>query len=319
MLLAGCNPDQPKPPNTPPAPVAQPDPPQHTLAAPPQPKDPVLATLNGQEITRGQLEAPLIEGYGLNVLLNISQLELAKREAARVGVTVSPADLQAEMDLTMKKMFREAKPDEYPQLLQQVLQNQRITRPEFDLVMQTNAYLRKLAEPKVTAQIGDKELQEAFNALYGEKVQIRHIECSNLQEIAEAKRRLATGEKFEDVARALSRNARTAGLGGELPPFSRAAAGYPANFKEAAFGLKEGEVSDAVAVGPAYHVIKLDKRIAPTAIKYQDVKESVREEVTDRLMQATIAAMRNAIAAQMQTELNVVDPVLAKQYQQRLN
>src|SRR2546422_6501732 len=59
--------------------------------------------------------------------------------------------------------------------------------------------------------------------------------------------------------------------------------------------------------------------MSPRVNKYQDVNESVQKEVTDRLMQATIAAMRTAIAAQMQAELKVVDPVLAKQYQQRLS
>src|SRR5262249_43050637 len=100
-LQMGCKPDQPAPPRSPPlAPTAGGDDTAHSTAAPATQSDPVLASLNGQDITLKQLEAPLIEGYGLNVLLNLSQLELAKKEAARAGITVSPEDIQAELDLT---------------------------------------------------------------------------------------------------------------------------------------------------------------------------------------------------------------------------
>jgi foldase protein PrsA len=255
----------------------------------------------------------------LNVLLNLAQLELARQEAAKFNITVSAPDFETERELTLSKMFKDATKDQYPQLLEQFLQSKRVSRPEFEMVMQTNAYLRKIAEPQVQKQIGEEQLREAFNSLYGETVQIRHIECANLTEIADVKRRLAAGEKFEDVARTASRNARTASLGGELPPFSIAAAGYPKTFKEAAFALKEGEVSDAVAVNDTYHLIKLEKRIAPRAVKYEDVKDSVREEVTDRLMQATIATMRARLSAQTQGRLQILDPVLKKQYEAREN
>jgi foldase protein PrsA len=327
MLVAGCTPDQPKP-NSPPAPVAQ----NAHESATVQPvtlatdsssasaKDEIVATVNNQPLTLRQLESPLIEGYGLNVLLNLAQLELARQEAAKQNITLSAEDFAAERDLTLGKMFKDASKEEHPWLLEQFLQTQRVSRPEFELVLQTNAYLRKIAEPKVLQQVGEAQLQEAFNSLYGETIQVRHIECANLQEIAEAKRRLAAGEKFDDIARSMSRNARTGPMGGELPPFSIAAAGYPKTFKEAAFELKkEGDVSEAVAVNNTYHLIKLEKRIPPRAVKFEDVKDSVREEVTDRLMQATIATMRQALASQTQAQLKIMDPVLKKQYDARVN
>jgi parvulin-like peptidyl-prolyl isomerase len=325
--LWGCNPNEPKPPTAPPQPTAG----QHDASSPkPTPqktmsndsslapaRDEVIATVDSRPITMRQLEAPLVEGYGLNVLLNLTQLDLARQEAAKLNITLSAADFEAERDFTLSKMFKDATKEQYPQLLDQFLQQQRVSRPEFELVMQTNAYLRKIAAPQVQKQIGEEQLREAFNSLSGETVQVRHIECNNLQEIAEAKRRLAAGESFDAVARAVSRNARTGPMGGELPPFSMAAAGYPKTFKEASFALKEGEVSDAVAVNSTYHLIKLEKRIPPRAIKYEDVKESVRDEVTERLMQATIATMRQTLAAQTQQKLLILDPVMKKQYDDR--
>jgi len=327
-FIGGCNPNEPKPPTDPPKPTAAPDDRASANSAVPQksmsndsslapPRDEVIATVDNEPITMRQLEAPLVEGYGLNVLLSLTQLDLARQEAARKGITLSAQDFEAERDFTLGKMFKDATKDQYPQLLDQFLLQQRVSRPEFELVMQTNAYLRKIAAPVVQKQVGEEQLKEAFNSLYGETVQVRHIECNNLQEIAEAKRRLAAGEPFDSVAKAISRNARTGPMGGELPPFSMAAAGYPKTFKEAAFALKEGEVSDAVAVNSTYHLIKLEKRIPPRAVKYEDVKDSVRDEVTERLMQATIANMRQALAVQTQQKLQILDPVMKKQYEDR--
>src|SRR5439155_11689340 len=127
-------------------------------------------------------------------LINIATLESAKQEAAVRKLVVSPADVDAEREQTLNKLFGDAKKDDYPQLLEQFLTQQRISRPEFDIWLQTNAYLRKIAEPMVKENITEDRLQESFKALYGETVQVRHIQCANPQEIAEAKRRLAAGE-----------------------------------------------------------------------------------------------------------------------------
>ena len=124
-------------------------------------RDEVIATVAGRSITLSQLTKPLIEGYGLNVLLNIVQLELAKEYAAKAAppITVSPQDIAAERESTLAKMFRDASKDEYAQLLDQLLVQQHISRADFDLVIETNAYLRKLAEPLLKDKITDTNLQ----------------------------------------------------------------------------------------------------------------------------------------------------------------
>jgi parvulin-like peptidyl-prolyl isomerase len=280
---------------------------------------PVVATLGDITITRDQLAKPLIEGYGLNCMLNLLQLDLARQEAARRKLTVTAADITAEQETTIAKLFKDAGKEEYPQLLDQFLRQQHISRPEFAIFIETNAYLHKIAAPAVASGITEDRLQESFKALYGETVQVRHIQCSNLDEIGEAKRRLAAGEPFEKVARDLSRNARTAPAGGELPPFSRYATGYPENFKDAAFSLKPGEVSDPVQAEGVYHLIKLEKRFEPKAVKYEDVKDSLREDLTDRLTQSAVKQLRGDLVAKIAQSLKVQDPVLAPQYEAKKN
>jgi foldase protein PrsA len=291
----------------------------HPLRSTNDPSDDIIATLAGKPITLADIQRPLIEGYGLNILLNIVQLDLAKQEAEHAGVTVSDEDFKNERQRTLAKLFQDADKSDYEQLFVQFLQQEHISRVEFDLVLQTNAYLRKVAEPMVSGKINDAALQEAFRELYGETVQVRHIQLANMQEVIEAKRRLAAGEPFAQVAQEMSRNARTASLGGELPPFSRQTSGYPQAFKDAAFALKEGEVSDVVEAEGAYHLIQLVHRIAPKAVKFEDVKDSLRDDLQDRLVQATIKDLRARIAQDAIKELIITDPVLKQQYDQQLH
>jgi parvulin-like peptidyl-prolyl isomerase len=317
--------------------------------APAQPaaatQGPVVAQVGNAAVTLDQLQKPLIQAYGLNILLNLVQLEVAKENAAKAGVTVTPDDVARETQITIDRMFEqsneklvdraraardkgdEAKAKEIEDQIktdnakafEQFLQNQRITRAEFDIVTETNAYLRKIAEPMLAGKITDEALQEAFKSLYGETVKARHIQCDNMQEILKVQERLKSGEPFEKVAREMSRNKGTASMGGMLPPFSRNTQGLPEAFKQAAFSLKPGERSEAVSAEGGYHIIQLDERIAPKAVKYEDVKESLRKDVNARAVDAAVKSLRQQLGNQAVQNLVISDPELKKQWQAKLD
>ena len=308
-------------------------------------QSPVIAQVGGAIVTLDQLQRPLIDGYGLNILLNLVQLEVAKENAAKAGVKVTPEDIARENEMTIERMFEQSneklvdkmndardKGDEEKakeieeqikkdnaQAFEQFLQNQRITRAEFEIVTQTNAYLRKIAEPMLAGKISEEHLQEAFRSLYGENVKCRHIECSNLQAINEAKARLEKGEPFAKVAQQMSRNAGTAPRGGELPPFSINTQGLPQAFKDAAFALKkEGDISEVVQAEGGFHLILLEQRIPPKAIKFEDVKDSLRRDLNARALDAAVKSLRQQLANQAVQNLVINDPVLKKQWQEKL-
>jgi foldase protein PrsA len=278
-----------------------------------------VARINGKDISKDQLVQPLIETYGLNMLLNIVQLELTKQAAANAHVTVTPEDIAHEREFMLSKIFGpSAKKEDYEKLLDQFLAQKGMKKQEFDLVLEQQAYLHKIAIPMVDKQVTDDKVQEAFRSLYGETVHVKHIECGNLQDIAEAKRRLAAGQTFEQVAKEMSRNGNTAPLGGDLPPFSRQAGNYPQPFKDAAFALKVGEISDPVVSNQSYHLIKMYERIPPKAVKFEDVKDSVRADLVDRLSQVAIQNLRQQLSMQVLQTIQVLDPTLKKQFMDRL-
>lgn len=308
--------------------------PEPTPAVPPRPVKPlpapspvpsdrsiesqVVARLRGEPILMRQLIPILVETKGLAVLLNLVQLEATKQEAARQGITVSPEEIKAEFDMTLAKMFGDdAKPADYEALLTQFLEKENVGRPEFSLVMENNAYLRKLALHGVEGKITDEILQEAFRQMYGEKIQVRHIELANMQEVLEVQQLLKAGQPFDAVARLKSHNARTAPLGGELPPFTRTA-DYEKVFKDVAFTLKEGEVSEPVGVSGTYQLIKAERRIPPSVVKFEDVKAAVREDVLERYTAAATQQLRALVAENARRELIIDHPVLKDQYGAKL-
>ncbi|GIW76263.1 MAG: hypothetical protein KatS3mg104_1326 [Phycisphaerae bacterium] len=85
-----------------------------------------------------------------------------------------------------------------------------------------------------------------------------------------------------------------------------------------AFSLKEGEVSDVVQAGGSYHLIKLEQRIPPKAVKYEDVKDSLRESIRDQMVIEAFKEIRNRLAQQALATLKIDDPVLQRAFEQKL-
>ena len=284
-------------------------------------RDPVIATIGkgAVQIRLSQVQKPLLEMYGLNMLLNVVQLEMARTEARQKGYVLTKADLDYERQWTLSKMFAQAKPEDYPQLFDRYLAQERLTAEQFDLVLETNAYLRKLAGPAVESAMTDDALRKSFAAQYGEKVKVRHIALANPQEAIAVKARLARGEDFATLAKQLSRNGETGANGGDLPAFTLNTPGLPQAFKDVAFGLKEGEVSEPVAAEGSYHLIKLEKRIPVKAVKFEDVKESLRDQMRDAVLQKAVAEARQLLAAQALVTLKITEPTLAAEWQKKLD
>ena len=296
-----------------------------------------VARVNNMPITMAQLQGPLVEAYGLQILLHLAQLEVCRQKAAGAGVEITQKDVDDERQRTLESLFKDAvhvevikgsaeekeqfRQKEYQRLLEMFLQNQRISRPEFELATRTNAYLRKLAEQGVRQQVTEEHLREGFNVMYGEKVRVRHIQLSDMREAIKAKSRLNDGEPFDKVAREMSRDERTRANGGLVPrPFTRNDPTWPEAFKEAAFALEAAdEVSDPVLTGDTVHLIKLEQKVPPsTAVKYEDHRDVVREELIKGLIIVRMQQFREQVQDEARKTLEIHDPILKRRYQDEL-
>jgi parvulin-like peptidyl-prolyl isomerase len=294
-----------------------------------------------RNITMAQLIKPLIEARGLDTLLLLVQLDLAKQHAEDLRVVVSPEEIKAEREATLGKLYEQSdrdndeliekaqkanKPDEVQRLqnkreldrtdlLARFLEQQRISNAELELILETNAYLRKMAEPEVASRITEKMLQDRFKARFNERVKVRHIELNRMQDAAEAKRRLAAGEPFVQVVREMSKNRTSQVLDGELPPFSQGDDRLPQTFRDAAFLLeKKGEISQIVSTGETFQIIMLEERIMPKGVKFEDVRDLLRRELLEEMVQRAMGLFRQKIGAGIRQSLQIDDPELDRQF-----
>jgi parvulin-like peptidyl-prolyl isomerase len=280
----------------------------------------------------------------LVMLMNLVRLEVARQWAVQWKFTVGPDDIARQRQLTMDAMFKDNKPDQQNQeklaealtrgdkeeagklraainfdreeFINRLLEEQHLSRTDFELILQINAHLRKRAEQMIKGSITENNVRAAFGQLYGEHARVKYIELLNMEQVTSAKRRLDNGDKFEDVARDMSVQRGSGALGGEAPAFTRADSSLPENFKEVAFALKPGEVSDPISLGTHFVLIKLIEKIEPRAVKYDAVKQSVFEALYNNLLAATMNDLRRQLDTEALGDVKIQEPALKKQFQQ---
>lgn len=318
-LLVGCQPKNPQPIDPRVNPTANPTAPSNGgTAQPTTPPRVVVARVGDAVVSQDALYQQLKTAHGFNMLMSLVQNEMVRTEARKQGITITDADIAAELERTCRKIFPEAKPEDYEAALTQLIERERGTREQFDLLMSTNAHLRELAKPIIAGNITEENLQARFRAIYGERVRIRHIEFANMQDFIAARARIQAGEDFAVVAREVSRNRSSGPRGGELKPFARHTPGLPTNFVDAAFNLQPGEVSEAVQAEGAIHLLQLIERLDPPPLaKYEDVKDSLREDMVEDLLDETIRFLRNQFAQVAMQTMVIEDPDLLAEFDRR--
>ncbi|RIK65993.1 MAG: hypothetical protein DCC65_11165 [Planctomycetota bacterium] len=279
-----------------------------------------VATVNGEHIPRRQLIDLLIETRGLSYLQQLIVALVAEQEARKLGLKVTARDLDREYQLTLeadpfngkdKPALTETRKE---QLIADWLKSRGVTRPELDLAMHRQAFLRKMAEQRVT--ITDEMLQREFRIKHGPRAEVRHIQLAAPRAYPQVQQRLSRGEDFQNLVRDLSVNVLTREKGGLMPPLSKDDPTVPPIFAEIAFGLKPGEVSSMFEAEGSYHVVKLERMIPADAETFDQVKSHIETTLKARLVAQEMQLLGEQLL--MKSKLEIVDPVLRKQYVERL-
>ena len=280
-----------------------------------------IAIVNGRTITRQQVVDLLIESHGLGAMQQMIMLELARSETLLLGLDVTQADIQAEYDDALDKLAAQANPDatlmsdaQKHKALDIVLEKRGLSMAEFRVGMERNAHLRKVAERGI--KINEELVRSQFARQYGEKVQVRHIQLADLEQVARAQRMIKDGKDFGSIARQLSHNPDTAASGGELAPFAMNDESLPAGLREAAFMLKPGEVSPAVRVDNWFHILKFERRIAPPNVRYEDVRDSVEKALHDKIVASEMTDLATNLFRK--ARIRVLHPKLKQEFEKLL-
>lgn len=213
-----------------------------------------VATVNGTDITKAQLYDKLVEAGGEATLQNLITTTLVGQEAKKANVTVTDADINAEIE-DLKAQFGGE------DALNSALAQSSMTLDDLKKQMPLQVEIRKILEPKVT--VTDEEISKYYEenkaTLNQEaEVQASHILVATKEEADAIVKQLSEGADFATLAKEKSTDTGSKDNGGDLGFFK--SGDMVPEFSDAAFALKVGETSGAVKSDYGYHIIKVTDR-----------------------------------------------------------
>ncbi len=326
--------------DTPPAEAEQPAV-IETAPAPPAPpaqppldiKDPV-ATVNGDPVTRAELEemfnnAVSAQGVdpatlsneqklaGYNQLLQDMITEKLVKAAAE-DVTVTDADVDAEI-----AKIREQFPTQ--EAFEQQLEASGQTEDKLKALIKEGLSQRKWVESQTgEIKISDEEAKKFYDDNSAEFERPEMVKASHilfmvpegasedvLKEKEEAAKSAAAeakkdGADFGELAKNLSEEPGADERGGDLGLFSKDQM-VPA-FADAAFSMEPGEISDPIKTEFGFHVIKVAEKQAAGKTPFEEVKPDLVTFLTSQKGQEEVGKVLEKLRADAEIEVFLPQP-----------
>ncbi len=231
--------------------------------------DPVVATVNGLEIHK----STLIDAY------QHSRLSKAPLDAVYEQVL--------DYVITGQLLLTEAKKEN--------LENDPEVKAEFRSA-QNNILEQTVLTRKVEAAVTDDELHKRYdemvkNSPAKEEIHARHILLDSEDAAKQVIADLKGGAKFEDEAKAKSKDPSAAQNGGDLGFFGKD--DMVAEFADAAFKMKDGEISETpVKTQFGWHVIQVVERRTAPPPSFDEAKANLVGEARNEEAQRIIEALQ---------------------------
>ena len=261
-----------------------------------------LALVNGVEITADHLAAECLARHGTSALETLVNRTLIEQACRKAGVTITPADVTAEID-AMAKRFS-VPTDKWLELIEK----ERGIKPQqyaADIVWPMLA-LRILARD--AGEPSPEEIRTAYETRFGPAIKARII-ASRTRDEAEKFRvkAVAASDEFGALARQYSVDVGSASDNGWVQPI-RLHSGDPA-FDRAAFALEPGEISPVVQVADQFIVIKCEGRLPAAEVTLADATAGLAAELRERKSRQASTEVFRAIQDASRIENVLNDPV----------
>ncbi|MFK8110756.1 MAG: peptidylprolyl isomerase, partial [Rubripirellula sp.] len=174
--------------------------------------------------------------------------------------------------------------------------------------------LRRLVADQV--QVTDDEFNRAYIAQFGEAIKCRMIMVGSHPKAIELQQQAAANPKmFGQIAKTSSEDESSASVDGLIPPIRRYAGN--SRLEEAAFALKDNEVSEVMQLGDQWIILQAVRRI-PTSTPSPKALPAIREQIKDRIRDQKMRGAATELFAKLQQEAQVQkvlgNPELSKQY-----
>jgi peptidyl-prolyl cis-trans isomerase C len=154
--------------------------------------------------------------------------------------------------------------------------------------MRKQVIMQAFMEEKAKTLVTDAQLKAAYNEKVAankgqEEVKARHILVASEDEAKKLVDQIKKGGDFDKLAKEKSTDKGSGANGGELGWFTKDK--MVPEFADAAFKLKKGEVSEPVKSAFGWHIIKLEDRRPMQMASFDEMKESLRAEATNKAVQ----------------------------------
>jgi peptidyl-prolyl cis-trans isomerase C len=183
-----------------------------------------------------------------------------------------------------------------------------LARSQRDILLRM--YYEKMVEGKATPT--DKEIADYYEAHKSEfsipeNLSVRHIVVKTRDEALSIRKRLDQGGKFADLANKYSLDAASKANGGLIGgPVQRTGSikglGTLPEFNQAAFALKEGEISQPVKTPRGYHLILVEKRSPETSKSLEQAKG----DISSKMANSKLRSVRDESMNQLKSKYKVV-------------
>lgn len=248
--------------------------------------DGIVALLGDQPVRWEHLAPAFAELAGSTVLEEfVLDRELEAELTAR-GLSVTPADTEAERAALVESLARDARadPNDAQRLIDQVRRSRGLGPARFAAQLARTAGLRKLVAGTVT--ISDVEVRAAHAMRHGPSFVTRVILVPDEREASRVWSDLKQGEgglsaRFADAAVRHSRDP-SAPRGGLLGPVSPADPTYPAAVRRAIATQEPGALGDVLAVDNGFALVLVEERLPGDGTPIEQVEADLRAELTRR-------------------------------------
>ncbi|MBX3413594.1 MAG: peptidylprolyl isomerase [Pirellulales bacterium] len=269
-------------------------------------KPQIVAVVNREDISRNELAQQALWHYGEAVLESLVNRQVVTQQCAARGITVKPEEVRAEIERLATRFGLAT--DQYLQMLEE---GRGITPTQYadDMVWPTLA-LRKVAAERLT--VTQEDIDKAYETEYGPSVQVRVIVCDTEQKARHVHQMVMNDpENFPNIAKDESDDPNSGSARGLIQPIRRHLGDLAV--EQAAFALKQGQISNIVPVNDKFVILKCEKHhpARPVAIR-ENVDKILAEAIRDKKLQAAAADLFKELQAASQVENIFNDPAKRK-------
>ncbi len=255
-----------------------------------------VATVNGQPVDQQALYEYMLKRYGSRSLLNLIAAEAIRQEAAKQGLTVTDADVDAEIQ--RKREAIDTTAIESGVDFDMMLFSQGDTLPLFRDSERTLILLKRLIAKDVS--VPDERVQEYYRTHLAdfkirEGMKVSFIRMDDRDQMSEVRQSIIAGElTFEAAAKQYSNDPYTKDAGGKV---DRWLPRGDTPFVQAAYSLlNDGDVSDIVPFpNLGYYLIRRNQYVRDLQLDFDEVKDDIREVLVTQVTQGLAAAKQREL------------------------